>query len=89
MTTEDFTKELEDFIKELKELNPALDDVYLFIEEHRDKFVKWDDAIFMTCICMMLEEYCKANKLDVVEMAGMIAGSVLDVNAFHGKYGEH
>ena len=79
----------EDFIKELKELNPALVDVYLFVEEHKAQMAEWDGAIFATCICMMLEEYCKANKLDVVDVTVKIASSVLDVIVLHGKYGEH
>lgn len=41
---------------------------------------------FMSIVCMMMEEVCEANGLDVVEMAEDIASAVRDVNNKLGKY---
>ena len=41
---------------------------------------------FMSIVCMMMEEVCEANGLDVVEMAEEIASAVREINDKFGKY---
>lgn len=41
---------------------------------------------FESMVCMLLEEYCKFNDLDVVVMAEEIATTVKNVNAEIGRY---
>lgn len=45
-----------------------------------------DTPEFMCFVCMLLEEFCKAREVDVVEVTNNIAESVRQVNDEHGRY---
>ena len=60
--------------------------VYDFLESVKEKTneMQWNE--FTTLICMLMEEWCKANNDDVVEMSSTIARIVSEVNEEEGKY---
>lgn len=57
-----------------------------FIFEAREKILKLSQEAFESCICMLLEEYCKKHELDIVERVDEIRDVVHMVNDELGKY---
>ena len=47
---------------------------------------KMDAPEFMCFICMLLEEFCKAREVDIVEVAKDIAELIRQVNDECGRY---
>lgn len=64
------------------ELTQLQDDIM----ETTDKIKHMDIVNFGTYICMLIEEYYKANKLDATEMADTLCNLVKEVNEEEGRY---
>lgn len=45
-----------------------------------------DTPEFMCFVCMLLEEFCKAKEVDIVEVTNKIAETVRQVNDECGRY---
>ena len=45
-----------------------------------------DRVEFLSIWCMIAEEYCKANNLDVRELANTALDAIIDVNELFGNY---
>ena len=59
-----------------------------FVLVHKESLNELHIHAFEALVCMLMEEYCKANGLDVVEEATKLAVAVESVNEALGKYGE-
>lgn len=46
----------------------------------------FNEEEFLTVWCMIAEEYCKANNLDVRELANTALDAIIDVNELLGNY---
>lgn len=46
----------------------------------------FNEEEFMTVWCMIAEEYCKANNLDVKELANTALDAIIGVNELFGNY---
>ena len=57
-----------------------------FIYTIKDDIVKMSQASFETCICMLLEEYCRENDLDIVSEIDSLKDVIHMVNEELGKY---
>ena len=57
-----------------------------FIQNIKGEFLKLSQEAFESCICMLLEEYCKEHDLDIVERVDEIRDVVHMVNEELGKY---
>ena len=57
-----------------------------FIFEAREKILELSQGAFESCICMLLEEYCKKHELDIVERVDEIRDVIYMVNEELGKY---
>ena len=62
-------------------------EVFKFLQENQEKFLKWDYVRFLSFICMAMEEWCRENCQDVVEISSEITSTVATVNAELGRYG--
>lgn len=69
-------------LEELEEL----EQVGKFIWSKKDEFLKFSQVAFESCICMLLEEYCKKHELDIVERVDEIRDVIYMVNEELGKY---
>jgi len=45
-----------------------------------------DTAAFLSLVCMLIEEHCKANELDIFETVNSISSAVKSVNEVFGAY---
>lgn len=63
-----------------------MEKVLAFINDHKDFYVALDKIMFEPLICMLMEEYCKENKLDIVAETRDILTAVEQVNAELGAY---
>ena len=63
-----------------------MDDALIFIMEHKDTLNKMDMGLFMSIICVMMEEWCANNGADIIEMSKEIASVVEQVNHNFGRY---
>lgn len=57
-----------------------------FIYAIKDDMAKMSQASFETCICMLLEEYCRENDLDIVSEINSLKDVICMVNEELGKY---
>ncbi len=57
-----------------------------FIYAIKDDMAKMSQASFETCICMLLEEYCKENDLDIVSEIDSLRDVIHMVNKELEKY---
>ena len=67
-------------------MNNNLMAVWEFINKNQDMMNKLDKASFQALICMIMEEWCKANDDDVVKFSEFITEAVRQINAELGKY---
>ena len=51
-----------------------------------DQTQELESHMFMAMICMLIEERCKRDDLDVVQVAEDLFAAINDVNADYGKY---
>ena len=60
----------------------------IFIEVLRANEItrKMDVPAFETFMCMVAEEYCKANDIDVKELIDEVGSSIYAINEEFGKY---
>lgn len=56
------------------------------LEQIRHKTSKMSRRAFKSLVCVMIEEYCKNNGLDAVEVTKECSSEVEYVNAVYGKY---
>ena len=59
---------------------------YELLNDIKGKTNALDEVCFGTIICMLMEEWCKANDSDVVEFSNEIAGLIKEVNEEEGRY---
>ena len=57
-----------------------------FILSIKGEFLEFSQVSFESCICMLLEEYCKEHEIDIVERVDEIRDVVHMVNKQFGKY---
>ena len=55
-------------------------EVHEFLFRERAWISGLDESLFETLVCVMMEGWCKANNVDVVDMANTIADVVKMVN---------
>jgi len=60
----------------------------IFIEVLRANEItrKMDIVAFETFLCMIAEEYCRANDIDVKELIDEVESSIYAINDEFGKY---
>lgn len=56
------------------------------VNELKDKLSCLSEEEFGTCICMLLEEYCREHEMDVVELSEKLHNTIQEVNKDLGKY---
>lgn len=66
----------------MNELFKAMD----FINDHRDFYIALNQCVFEPMICMLMEEYCKANHLDMVAEMRNLLTAAEQVNEELGAY---
>lgn len=76
---------VDDMLKEVKNEEDFIDTSEL-LEDIHQKTNKLDDWRFEALICMLIEEYCKANDMDVIEMGNEIATAIREINEAYGRY---
>lgn len=59
---------------------------YELFNDIKDKTNELDKVSFGTIICMLMEEWCKANDSNVVEISKELAGLIKEVNEEEGRY---
>lgn len=59
---------------------------YNFINDNIGKLLDFNEEVFGATICMLMEEYCKAKKLDMPKFAEMLFSAIVDVNNTYGRY---
>lgn len=52
----------------------------------KDDMAKMSQAAFETCICMLLEEYCREHDLNIVSEINSLIDVICMVNEELGKY---
>lgn len=67
-------------------MGEAMAKVFMFLQENQREILNWDEVTFQSFICMAMEEWCRKNDRDVVELAADIAKVVEAVNEQEGKY---
>lgn len=59
---------------------------YELLNDIKEKTNALDGVCFGAIICMLMEEWCKANDSDVVEFSNKNAGLIKEVNEEEGRY---
>ena len=60
--------------------------IFKVIKQIHHKTNKMSRRAFKSFICVMIEEYCKENGLDAIEVTNECLSGVEFVNAVYGKY---
>lgn len=59
---------------------------YMTLMEIIPHMVKLEEVAFGSCLCMILEEWCKAHDKDIVDYIHDISGVIEKVNNDLGRY---
>lgn len=57
-----------------------------FIESIKEEVIGMDDVAFKSMVCMLIDEWTRANDQDSIETVDDIATAVHEVNTVFGKY---
>lgn len=73
-------------MNELKKMQEDMEFIYKVVKKLTPIMNKMDFSVTGAGVCMILEEYAKANNANVVELAELVAEMVKQVNEDLGKY---
>lgn len=73
-------------MNELKKMQEDMEFIYKVLEKLTPVMNKMDFSVTGAEVCMILEEYAKANDANVVELAELITEMIKQVNEDLGRY---